>query len=640
MAFRKPWGPGIVLGALVAAGAASAQAPAATDGRAIDQASDAFGIRVGVEQIGLYNESQVRSFNLQDTGNFRVNGAYFAKTGGLVDSILSGVVTRVGLNALDSDFASPSGVVEYRLRSPFDMAPLQLEVSRREHGGLFLEAAGAYATEDGRLGGLIGGQINETVTSSGLNIRYERLGALAEWRPAEGMSLIGFGSLNIFDLGGFYGVQVTGDRAPPAMRHPGRYVPVGSDHDGRDINLGLLGTTRLRGDLEASGSVIYSWLELDRADFTLLSVDENGLGLARTTSNRPRLNEAWSGSAALSWRHAPGRRAYAEIRARSTSSAFSPAASFDMGPFDLSQGLSGSIPDAPPPLPRTFDETEQLTAGLGYEATLGRLRLKGRVMKTAYERHVSAPDQPVRSSDQSPWLYDLSAVLAINPSWTAFASATRGLEDSGVAPGNAANRDEILPVALANQQELGVRGRLTDRLTLIGSLFSIDKPAAGFDANNVYSMVGELRHRGAELSLVGHLTPELRVVAGAVYLEARRSGEPVDNGVWSAEATGVPDVQAMLGLTYAAPWAPGLSFDGQVNYSSARRLRSRDELRTPDLTTVDVGFRYAFEVADKNLTLRGRVLNLFDEDQWTASRSEAIDRPARRGARISLAMSF
>ena len=54
---------------------------------------DAFGEKVGSEQIGLYNEQQVRGFSLQESGNYRIDGAYFIRSANIVDPALDGVTT-------------------------------------------------------------------------------------------------------------------------------------------------------------------------------------------------------------------------------------------------------------------------------------------------------------------------------------------------------------------------------------------------------------------------------------------------------------------------------------------------------------------------------------------------------------------
>ena len=46
---------------------------------AIGGADDAFGSRIGQESIGLYSESLVRGFDLQQAGNYRIGDTYFVR---------------------------------------------------------------------------------------------------------------------------------------------------------------------------------------------------------------------------------------------------------------------------------------------------------------------------------------------------------------------------------------------------------------------------------------------------------------------------------------------------------------------------------------------------------------------------------
>src|SRR5690606_20114749 len=119
----------------------------------------------------------------------------------------------------------------------------------------------------------------------------------------------------------------------------------------------------------------------------------------------------------------------------------------DLGAFDLGLGIAASPEPDLQPVPTTRDAIDQIGGAVGYEATMGRLRLKGGVQKTWHRRQIAAPMRPVESTAQSPWLYDASIAFAPAPDWTVFASATRGLEESGAAPDNAANRNEVLPPA-------------------------------------------------------------------------------------------------------------------------------------------------------------------------------------------------
>ncbi|MGO4775386.1 hypothetical protein AB4084_07700, partial [Lysobacter sp. 2RAB21] len=52
------------------------------------KAGDAFGHRIGQESIGLYSESLVRGFNLQESGNYRLEDAYFVRAANPSDAVV------------------------------------------------------------------------------------------------------------------------------------------------------------------------------------------------------------------------------------------------------------------------------------------------------------------------------------------------------------------------------------------------------------------------------------------------------------------------------------------------------------------------------------------------------------------------
>lgn len=613
------------------AGSALAQTPS----RAVDQATDAFGMRVGIETIGLYSESQVRGLSLQDAGNYRFGNGYFVRAGNLVDPVLAGVTIRVGFNALDFDFPAPTGVVEFRPRSPLDWQGSSVELALREYGSPFVEGLTSVRLGE-QAGLLVGAQASLFNSSAGNDNNSYRFGTVGEWR-SDRARVLAFGSLNVFDLDGSYGITPTDSELPVPQPHPNRYVPTWGDHDGFDINSGLLGSIAATDDLELRGSAIYSRLDLDEADFTNIALDRDGRGSATIISNPPRDVDAVALSAAASWRHAGGRRLYGELRFRSSRNRFAPGVAVAVSEVDQLLPLP---PSDPPPLPdaeRTRDSARQLTAGLGYEATLGWLRLKGGVQKAFYRRDFEAPAQPQTATREEPWLYDLSAVAALGERWTGFAAITRGLEDSGVAPANAVNRNQVLPAIVAEQREIGLRWRPTDAMTLIASAFAIDKPAAVFDAAGHYGLSGELRHRGVELSIAGRPIPSLRVVGGGTLLDAERSGERVDLGLISARVPGVSRYQGIAGATWTTP-LDGLSLDANLVHWGARRARSTGDLETPPWTVADVGGLYAFRLGNADASLRLRIVNLFDSQQWVAGRSELLDRVSRRGVRLSLTL--
>ena len=60
--------------------ACAAATPAVAQDSAVRSAADAFGERVGIEQIGLYSEGQVRGFDLNASGAYRIEDAYFSRS--------------------------------------------------------------------------------------------------------------------------------------------------------------------------------------------------------------------------------------------------------------------------------------------------------------------------------------------------------------------------------------------------------------------------------------------------------------------------------------------------------------------------------------------------------------------------------
>lgn len=234
-------------------------------------------------------------------------------------------------------------------------------------------------------------------------------------------------------------------------------------------------------------------------------------------------------------------------------------------------------------------------------------------------------------------MYNLSATWIHDQRTTFFASYVKGLEEAGVAPQNAGNRGEILPPVLAEQYELGVRRALTPRLTLIGAVFDISKPTPGLRSDGVFAFVGTVRHRGAELSLNGRLGDATSVVAGAVAMEPRISGELVDAGRVGAEPAGVSPLIAFVSLDQRLPIA-GLSMDARVSYQGARPANTLNTLETPGFVTVDIGGRYNFPLGHFPAVLRATLANVFDQSEWVAGSGGTMNRTGPRLLRFTLSI--
>src|SRR5262245_3570003 len=121
-----------------------AAATATAQDNAVKSAVDAFGERVGTEQSGLYSETQVRGFDLNESGAYRIDDAYFSRAAAMNDPVLAGVGVRVGVNAARLAYPAPSGVVNYRLRQAGPVNQLRLSAGVRDFGTRVAQGDGSF----------------------------------------------------------------------------------------------------------------------------------------------------------------------------------------------------------------------------------------------------------------------------------------------------------------------------------------------------------------------------------------------------------------------------------------------------------------------------------------------------------------
>jgi iron complex outermembrane receptor protein len=180
-----------------------------------------------------------------------------------------------------------------------------------------------------------------------------------------------------------------------------------------------------------------------------------------------------------------------------------------------------------------------------------------------------------------------------------------------------ANAGEVLSPFRAEQAEVGAK---YDAGTFGGTLsvFRTTLPSAFFDpATRVYSDGGEQENRGVELTVYGEPIDGLRLIGGATWLDAevKRSLTAANEG---KSAIGVPDLQTNLNVEWDVPGLSGLTLEGRVVHTSAQAGNAANTLELDAWTRFDAGVRYAFEAGQRPLTLRARVENVADEDQWVA----------------------
>ncbi|MFN3513377.1 MAG: TonB-dependent receptor [Phenylobacterium sp.] len=618
-----------------------AAAPALAQESVVSSATDAFGERVGIEQLGLYSEGQVRGFDLQASGAYRIEDHYFVRAAPLNDPIVGGVSVRVGVNASRLAYPAPSGVVNYRLRGPAAENGVNITAGVRDFASPVLQADGSWRSADGSrfLAGAAIARPHHT-WGGGTNGDAVDLGLVAGWRPAENHLLRAFATWYGRDYDGDYGVlpSAAGPPSPPPKLH--NYSPAWARVEAQNINFGLL----YRGDFSGwrlDASAFRSIFDPIRSDFTVVQAREDGTATATLFLNPHRTQTSDSLEARLSRVVTTGpvsHLASVSARVRRSEVDLAQSLAVPLGAFDLRE----RAPAPPEPAwtgARGLDRVDQVTGSLGYGLVWqDRLQLRLGAHRTRYEKDVQAPVGPATRGEESAWFYNASAVLSLTPATSLFASWVTGLEEAGFAPQSALNRNEVLAPVEATQKEFGVRHAFNDDLTLIAAVFEVSKPTHGFRADGTFGLVGEVSHRGVEASLSGRIGERTNIVLGAVAFEPEVSGPLVEVGVVGARPPGIAEFIANASLEYRLTdvW----SVDAQLAHTGETFADSRNTLRAPAVTTLGLGARARFELADRPASLRLLASNLTDERGWWTSTSGILWPIAPRTVRALLTVSF
>lgn len=616
-------------------------APAAAQDDAVSSAADAFGERAGIEQSGLYSESQVRGFDLNDSGAYRIDDAYFSRAGPPDDTVLSGVGVRVGVNAARLAYPSPSGVVNYRLREAGPENELRLGMGYRDFGTRVVQAdvswrAGAFSVAGGF------GRRPLWRLPKGEEGQATNYGLVAGWDVAPGHRLRAFGSVNQRHYDGDFAVIASGGAIPPNLRRLHQYSPDWAHTAARTTNLGLLYRGELHG-FTLDAAAFRSIFDIDNADMTLISSDGQGNAIA-TTLRTPKRDYKHSdtGETRLQRRFGTGEfdhRVTLSLRGRRSTTALASGLAVPLGAFDLATGDPPDVPEVAWSGTRGEDTVTQATASAGYGlAWRDRAELRLAAHRTRYHKTVlsTAGASSERLSETTH--YNVSAVANLTDRAALFGSWVTGLEESGSAPASAVNREEVLPPVEAEQFELGVRYAVSPRLTLIGALFDVSKPSQGFRLDRTFGVVGEVSHRGFEASIAGELTPNTSLLAGVVAFQSELSGELVDAGLVGSQDVGVS--RRVASATLVRRFGEDWSLDATVGYTGERWADTANTFKTPAVTTLSLGLRHGFLLGGRRADLRILGSNLLGADGYLVAPSGLLSPVSPRTVRAVLTVAF
>lgn len=224
---------------------------------------------------------------------------------------------------------------------------------------------------------------------------------------------------------------------------------------------------------------------------------------------------------------------------------------------------------------------------------------------------------------------------------TIYGNYAEGITTGVQIPVNAINFGSaaFLEPARTSQYELGVKAELFSGALFTAAVFDISQPLAALDERDFFAYIGDQRHRGIEATLSGQITPDLRLIAGGLYLDPtinNRANPAVDG----RRPSGVPRYQANLFADYEVRAVPGLALNGGLFYTGERFADNINSFAIDGYVRLDLGARYAFDLAGNRLTARLNIRNVTDADFIEGTAFGQFLFGAPRAAIFSLAAEF
>jgi iron complex outermembrane receptor protein len=610
-----------------------------SDDNAIADAEDAFGSNDDGEVLGVYNPNSVRGFSPIDAGNVRLEGLYFDRQGEFSTRLVEGNRIRVGPSAIGYAFPAPSGVVDYRLRTPGDEPALSGVFQANSWGGALVEIDAALPVS-GTLSIGAGASFSRSEYPSGNNADITNIAAILHWRPASATDAKLFASRTRIADEDIYPIILGNGLETPARLVRRRFLgqPWADVETGR-LTFGALGRTSIAGFAVRAG-LFRSDNEVREGHSVFLHAASLGTPADRLVSAYPgRSGASTSGELGIARAFRTGsfeHRLQLVGRRRAQDRRYGGSIRRSLGAAPFGETDYVVRPDFAFP-GQSNDRVRQWAVGLDYQLRVNRAgQFSIGAQKVDYRKRVSTPGGPAPESRDKPWLLNATAMIDLTPAVSLYASFTRGLEESDVAPETAANRDEAPPAIRTRQVDAGVKLR-AGGMTLIAGVFDIRRPYYGVDGSHVFRQLGAVRHAGIEASLSGSPMPGLTVVAGGSLVRARVSGDEVASGAIGRKPIDVPSRKLVASLDWRPP-SSATSLDATVEHVGRNMADALNRVPVASYTTLNIGLRHRFGIGRSTALFRLQATNLFNAYGWEVAGDNAFVyvQPRQLTARLSI----
>lgn len=211
-------------------------------------------------------------------------------------------------------------------------------------------------------------------------------------------------------------------------------------------------------------------------------------------------------------------------------------------------------------------------------------------------------------------LPNVALVFSPDQRWSFYGAYSEGLEPGGEAPADADNSGEVMNPSKSRQIEIGLKGDLTNRVSVSAALFQIKRRyeyvPVPFDSD--YTQAGTDPRRGLELSADGRITRNLLIGASMTAMLADVEG------VEGKRVGNVPKYKSVVYGEYTLPSLPQMRLNGSWQYSSSKRFapNGNEQAKLAGYHVFNLGAQYMTDVNGVATTIRFGVDNVFDKFYW------------------------
>lgn len=611
------------------------------DENAAAEAEDAFGFETGGEAIGLYDTGSVRGFSPSIAGNDRIEGLYFDRRHAFTADLIESTSIHVGQSALGYLFPAPSGVVDYHIRRAGNDGEGAATVGL---GAFVSPFASVQRTQRASEALAFTGGITifpDYNTGVGSDTRYLSIAGAVEYQPVNPIGLTSFSNIEWYDRSDprpfFFRAEGV---PPPRLERNKTLSPEWAEGHGVYGTWGLIGDWRLNEAWLIKGGAFHSFNNAEkRFSYFVSEIDAQGIGDPTLIAHPDSLERSFSGDLQIRRRIEAGAvegGVILSVRGRNLHARHGGEDIIDLGTGPVSRRSL-----APEPLfeftEQSIDEVDQAYAGGQADFTfIKRLRIITGAQQVFYRKSSKRPGNVATSVKTEELVYNAAVALVLTPVLSMYGAITKGMEESGVAPANAANRNDLLPAVISKQKEIGVKWTWGEVLTANVGVFDLAKPFAGLDVDGTFTFVGDIKNRGFEVSIASNPAPGLTILAGGVFLDPALVGTGLPEG---ARSVGTVRDKGIFVLNYEMPWVHGLSVDATVSAFGGAPANQENTIRVDGYTLFDLGLRWAPVWLEKT-TMRIRGINLFNESALHVGASEDIQYQTGRTFTLAVTHAF